>query len=110
MPAQRVLILGGTGFVGASLCARRVARGGAAEGELVVPSRRPARAKALGSLPGVTLVEADVHDDAQLRALLQGCDAVVNLVGILHGSELDFQHVHVSLPRRLAAACQAAGV
>lgn len=110
MSAPRLLILGGSGFVGRSLCARWVGRDGAAAGPIVVPTRHLARNKGLNTLPGVTLVEADVHDDAQLRALLTECDAVVNLVAVLHGSEREFQHVHVELPRRLAAACRAAGV
>ena len=51
-----------------------------------------------------------MHDDAQLARLLAGCDAVVNLVAILHGSAADFERVHVELPQRLARACRAAGV
>ena len=37
------------------------------------------------SLPSVTLTADDVHDDATLDRSLRGCDAAVNLVGILHG-------------------------
>jgi NADH dehydrogenase len=58
----------------------------------------------------VELVQADVHDEAELVRLLAGCDAVVNLIAILHGSAADFQRVHVELPRKLAAACRATGV
>ena len=105
-----VLVLGGTGFVGATLCEKLVQRFGGGDARIVVPSRRPARAKAIQMLPTVELVAADVHDDAQLARLLQGCDAVVNLVAILHGSEKSFDHVHVQLPRRLAQACANAGV
>ena len=111
MNERKLLVLGGSGFVGRSLCAQQVARdGGAADGGVTVPTRHLARAKGLNTLPGLTLVAADVHDDAQLQALVRGCDAVVNLVAILHGSEAEFEHVHVELPRRLAAACRAAGV
>lgn len=111
MHERKLLILGGSGFVGRSLCAQLVAReGGAADGGITVPTRHLARARGLNTLPGVTLVAADVHDDAQLRALVRDCDAVVNLVAILHGSEAGFEHVHVELPRRLVAACRAAGV
>jgi NADH dehydrogenase len=42
-----------------------------------------------------------------LEALARGKQAVVNLVGILHG---DFQRVHVELPRTVIAACRANGV
>ena len=105
-----VLVLGGTGFVGAALCEKLVERFGGGSARIVVPSRRPARAKYLQMLPTVELVAADVHDDAQLARLLRRCDAVVNLVAILHGSDKAFDQVHVQLPRRLAQACTAAGV
>jgi NADH dehydrogenase len=105
-----VLVLGGTGFVGASLCEKLVQRYGGGSARIVVPSRRPARAKHIQMLPTVELVAADVHDDAQLARLLRGCDAVVNLVAILHGSDKAFDKVHVQLPRRLAQACAATGV
>ena len=105
-----VLVLGGTGFVGAALCEKLVDRFGGGDARIVVPSRRPARAKYIQTLPTVELVGADVHDDAQLTRLLRRCDAVVNLVAILHGSDKAFDKVHVQLPRRLAVACASAGV
>lgn len=105
MRPQRLVVLGGTGFLGRALCERLVERAGSAGARLVVPSRRPQRAKALITLPTVDLVEADIHDDVALRRLLRGRDAVINLVGILHGSERDFARAHAELPRRLAEAC-----
>ena len=45
-----------------------------------------------------------------LARVLAGCEAVVHLVAILHGSEAEFERVHVQLPQRVAAACNAAGV
>jgi uncharacterized protein YbjT (DUF2867 family) len=107
---DNILVLGGSGFVGRSLCERLVERSGGAGGRIVVPSRRPARAKHIQLLPTVQVVAADVFDARQLAALVAGCDAVVNLVAILHGSEAEFQRTHVELPRQLAAACAAAGV
>ena len=105
-----IVVLGGSGFVGRSVCERLVARSGGGSGRIVVPSRRPARAKHIQLLPTVQLHDADVHDDAQLAALVAGCDAVVNLVAILHGDRAAFQRVHVDLPARLARACAVAGV
>ena len=107
---MNLLLLGGTGFVGRSLCEKRVERARGGEGRITVPSRQPQRAKAIQLLPTVEVVNADVHDEKQLARLVAGRDAVVNLVAILHGSEAAFQHVHVELPRKLARACQAAGV
>jgi len=105
---NQLLLLGGTGFVGRSVC-EALARHDAAL-RVVVPSRRPERAKRLAPLPTVQLARADVHDETQLAGLLDGCDAVVNLVGILHGSTAAFERAHVELPRTLASACRARGV
>ena len=107
---DNLLILGGTGFVGRSICGLLVDRSGGGSAQIVVPSRRPERAKHLQMLPTVRLAEADVHDEAQLTELLRGRDAVINLVAILHGSEAAFERAHVALPRTLARACAAAGV
>jgi NADH dehydrogenase len=103
-----LLVLGGTGFVGSSLCAKLVDRFGGGSAQIVVPTRRPARAKHLQLLPTVQIAAADVHDDATLARLVRGRDAVVNLIGILHGSESEFDRAHVQLPRRLAQACASA--
>jgi uncharacterized protein YbjT (DUF2867 family) len=107
---QRILVLGGTGFVGRSVCEKLVQRAGAASGCITVPSRRPQRALHLRTLPTLALPEADLSDDVQLNALVAGHDAVINLVAILHGTEAQFNTVHHELPRRLAAACRAQSV
>lgn len=107
---ERILVLGGTGFVGRSVCEKLVERQGGAGRGIVVPTRRLGHGRHLQMLPGLQLVEADLHDDAQLARLVAGCDAVVNLVAVLQGDEQRFRHVHVELPRRVAAACRTAGV
>ncbi|MBX9794953.1 MAG: complex I NDUFA9 subunit family protein [Burkholderiaceae bacterium] len=107
---SNVLILGGTGFVGRSVCEKLVERSGGADGRITVPSRRPQRAQHLRTLPTVELIQSDVHDAAALTRLLVDCDVVINLIAILHGGEADFQRVHVELPRKLVAACQSSGV
>jgi len=103
---KRILLLGGTGFVGRHVC-EHLARAGLL---MTVPTRRAINARSVQTLPGVTVIEADVHDEATLARLLPGHDAVVSLVGVLHGSAARFQREHVELPRQLARAMQAAGV
>jgi len=105
-----ILVLGGTGFVGRSVCEKLVERSGGAGGSIVVPTRHIGHARDLQLLPTLQPVQADVHDDAQLAQLVAGRHAVVNLVAVLQGDERRFRHVHVDLPTRLARACQAAGV
>ncbi len=106
---SRIVVLGGTGFVGRSVCEKLAERAGGG-GALVVPTRRFSHGQAIRHLPALELVQADVHDEGALAKLFGGADAVVNLVAILHGSAAEFQRVHVELPRRVARACQAAGV
>lgn len=103
---KRILLLGGTGFVGRHIC-ERLARLGWA---MTVPTRRASNASAVQHLPGLTVLQADVHDEATLRRLLAGHDAVINLVAILHGDEAAFQRTHVELPQKLARACLDTGV
>lgn len=102
-----VLILGGSGFVGRALC-EQLTRQLGADVRITVPTRRLAAAKSVQSLPGVTVVQADVFRD--LPRLVPGHDAVVNLIAILQGSATAFEHVHVELPRRIAAALAGSGV
>jgi len=102
---KNILVLGASGFVGRHVC-EALNRAGL---HITAPTRRlPARSVQM--LPMVSVVQADVHDPAQLAALLPGHDAVINLVAILHGSAADFDKVHVQLPKLLAQACMGAGV
>ncbi|MBL8342695.1 MAG: complex I NDUFA9 subunit family protein [Rubrivivax sp.] len=103
---NKILVLGGSGFVGRSVCERLVRHGLAP----VVPTRRLAHAAHLRTLPGVELVQAGVHDAASLAALARGCDAVINLVAILHGTPAQFDTVHRALPEALTRAMHGAGV
>ncbi|MBK7330962.1 MAG: complex I NDUFA9 subunit family protein [Betaproteobacteria bacterium] len=107
MAARRIVVLGGSGFVGSALVARLAAQGET----VVVPVRRRAPARHLILLPTVEVVEADVHDPATLAALVRGADAVVNLVGILNESgRTTFARVHADLARSVVDACRAGGV
>jgi NADH dehydrogenase len=106
MTPPRILVLGGTGFVGRHVC-EQLARLG---WQITVPTRRAIHAANVQSLPGLTVIEASVHSQADLARLMPGHDAVVNLVAVLHGSAERFEQVHVDLPGKIADAMRKAGV
>jgi NADH dehydrogenase len=107
---NRVVILGGSGFVGRSLCEQFSAPPAPSGLRVLVPSRRRERAKHLFTLPKVDVVQADVHREADLNRVLAGADAVINLVAILHGTPQAFEQAHVTLVQRLVQACVKQGV
>ncbi len=106
MRHKNILVIGGAGFVGRYIVNGLVGRGC----RVLVPSRRRDKAKHLIMLPTCDVVEASVHDDATLERLVAGQDAVINVVGILHGSEAQFEQAHVALTQRVLAACARAKV
>lgn len=106
MSTPRVLVLGGSGFVGRHVCEQLTRLGW----QITVPTRRAVNAASVQSLPGLTVIEASVHQEADLARLMPGHDAVVNLVAVLHGNEERFEQVHVQLPAKIASAMKKAGV
>ena len=111
MQVKRVVLVGGSGFVGRAI-ANRLAAAGVS---VLVPTRRRSRAGHILLLPNVEVVEADVHDHDTLARLFAGADAVVSLVGVLHSRSgepygPDFARAHVELPKKIVAACRGAGV
>ena len=104
MAIRKVCVLGGTGFVGRHLCAELARR----KLGMRVLTRRRERRRDLIVIPNLELVEADVHSVADLSVKMKGCDAVVNLIGILNesrGSGKNFASVHGELPVKVAEAC-----
>ena len=107
MQVGKVCILGGSGFVGRSICAELARRGI----EVRVMARRRERARHLLVFPKLELVEGNCHFAPDLAGAFAGCDAVINLVGILHSSrEATFERVHAELPALVARVCRERGV
>lgn len=107
MTYQRICVIGGSGFIGSYIAERLTEQGC----QLTIATRRRERAKAsLLVLPGAQLVEADIHRPEALEQLISGHDAVINMVGILHGSAAQFDKAHVQLTEKVIAACRSQGV
>lgn len=108
MNIRSVCLVGGSGFLGRHVAMQLAARGVA----LRIPTRNRERAKEeLILLPTAEVFNADVHDDDALARAVRGCDAVVNLVGVLHDARGDgFRRNHEELPARIVRACRAGSV
>jgi NADH dehydrogenase len=107
MASTKVVVLGGSGFVGRHLVNRLVSAGY----RVAVPTRRRESAKHLITLPTVQVVETDVYDERALARLLVGSSAAINLVGIISERRRgDFRRAHTELPMRLIGACRRADV
>jgi NADH dehydrogenase len=100
---MKVLVTGGTGFVGPS-----IVRALSGAGHTVrVLERKPGRG---AGLPSGEAVQGDVTDPASLRRATDGQDVVVHLVALLAGSPQEFQPVMEQGTRDLVAAATEAGV
>lgn len=108
---MRILVIGGTGFIGQHVVAKLAGRGDT----IFVPTRRLRHARDLMVHPTVTILPGDVNDESVINSLVQGMDAVINLVGVLHSPPGQpygpaFEAAHVKLPASIARACAAHGV
>jgi NADH dehydrogenase len=108
MSTQRVCILGGSGFVGQHLAARLCAQGITCR----IVTRHPQRHRQLQVNPGLELVRANLFDQKSLAEQFSGCDAVINLIGILNesGKRQTFRRFHVELVDLIVDACRSARV
>lgn len=110
MRHQTIAVVGGSGFIGSHLVNALVEAGK----QVRVATRRRYNARHLTLLP-IDVIEADVLDPVQLAGFVESADAVINLVGTLHGGNgspygQGFAKLHVELPTKLVAACEGKGV
>lgn len=102
---MKVFVTGGTGFVGGHVVANLLR-----EGHRVVLLAHSRRSE---ERPGVELVAGGVGDREKLAAAMAGCDAVINLVGIIRefpGRGITFEKLHVEATRNLVATATGAGI
>jgi NADH dehydrogenase len=96
-------IAGGSGFVG-----QEIIFGLARAGHTIrLLTRASSHGRDLATLPGLELVVGDVYDPEFLRLSLDGCDVVINLVGILNERGFNgagFERAHVAFTAALLRA------
>ena len=103
---MRLLVTGGTGFVGTHLVNALARRGH----DIAVLARHADRARNRYNRP-VERCRGDVLDPASLSAAFAGRDAVIHLVGIIHekGAQT-FDRMHREAVENVVAAMQGSGV
>ena len=100
---MRILVTGGTGFVGPHVVQRLVD-----DGHTVRVLEHTAGSSA--GMPSQEAVQGSMDDAESLRRAVEGQDVVVHLVAILSGSRAEFERVMEEGTRRLLDAAREAGV
>lgn len=110
MQAMKVLLTGGTGFVGSAVLERLCADGH----EVVLLARHPDSASSLQANQrhaNVSVVAGDILKPDTLVAAINGCDAVVHLVGIIaEAGPATFERIHHEGTRNVVEATRNSGV
>jgi len=105
-----VTVFGGSGFVGLQ-AVRDLAKAG---WRIRVAVRNPSLAykmRLMGDVGQIDVVQANIRNSDSIRRALEGAEAALNLVGVLHeGGRQGFQAVHVMGARNVAEAARAEGV
>ena len=101
---MKIFIAGGTGFVGGHVIRELLARGH--ELRLLVHRRSPA-------LDGAEQVEGDITSLESFETAAEGCNAVINLVGIIRefpSRGITFDRLHLQGTKNMLAAAQKSGI
>jgi uncharacterized protein YbjT (DUF2867 family) len=103
-------VFGGTGFIGRAVV-QRLAQAGYT---VRIPTRdlvKAARLRTAGGVGQVVPMFCPTRNEEALKAVINGADVVINLIGILYESRFGkFQRVQGELPGKLATIAAAAGV
>lgn len=105
---KRILITGGTGFLGEHVV-RLLSAGGAHDVRVIARSRSPV----LADLDRVTVIRGDITRGDELVQALEGCSQVLHLAGAVSRDPDDAQlmmRLHVDGTRRVFTRAKEAGV
>ena len=105
-----IAVIGGTGFIGRNIV-EQLARQGARVKILARNVDRAKFLKPMGDVGQISIQAGNALDDAALSSVLEGCDAVVNTIGILaeQGAQ-KFASLQAELPHRIGKMAKAKGI
>jgi nucleoside-diphosphate-sugar epimerase len=98
---MRILVTGGTGFIGRHLCERLIARGD----EVIALVRSPKKAASLP--PGVKTLEGDLSVFADPATQLPPCDVVIHLAAVIAADTLEqYEAINFEAVKNLLACLE----
>ncbi len=100
---------GGSGFLGGFLANLLIKKGHSVR----ISTREENNSRKLWVLPNTKIGKVDMNRQEQIDRFFEGCDCVVNLIGILNEKKDDgkgFTYVHIELTNRLIQACKTNGI
>lgn len=107
MPGDPVTVFGGTGFLGSAIVHELVNTGHAVR----IAARKPTMPAWAEESDPLSLVSADIRDQASVADALDGAGSVVNAVSLyVQGREARFDEIHVEGAGRLARLAATAGI
>ena len=97
---NKVVILGGTGFIGAQLATKLSPK----SKKIIIPTRNTESNLGLKMIPNLEVVRTDIKDERSINLLLKDADLVINTVGILNEINEDnsFDKMHYQLPKKVS--------
>ena len=100
----KIIILGGTGFIGSQLSAKL----SPLCDKICVLTRNIEANKDLKLIPNLEIIHANVLDERSLNAMFSGSDIVINTIGILNESGRDntFNNLHYELTKKISNAIE----
>ncbi|NQW11135.1 MAG: complex I NDUFA9 subunit family protein [Alphaproteobacteria bacterium] len=109
MEGSLVTVFGASGFIGRNIV-RELAKRSARVNAVCRDAEHAKFLKPMGVVGQVTPIRADVTNAAAVARAVDGADAVINLVGILHTSGRNtFEAVQATAPGTIARAAKEAG-
>ena len=103
---KKILILGGSGFVGKSITQKLLSQGA----RVVILTRNSNKIKSLkvSGYPGqLEIISGNIFEDGLLELLIKDKYAVINLCGVLYEKNKDeFNTIHNFLPEMISKLCK----